>query len=185
MIEITLIFIIVCVIYSQIIGRKFLPKCKISTKIPDIGHKYIPNINSNFSYLSDFICTILLIFAIYVSKKSNKILFGKCFLLVFILRLISIYLTVLPQSKEYKCEHNTNIFTLSVQCGNDYIFSGHTAITVLSLLFIWKVYPDYLYYYVPVYMLQVFLLLGMRHHYSIDIFVGTLITYFIFDKFQK
>ena len=94
MIEITLILIIICVMYSQIIGRKFLPKFKISTNIPDMGHKYIPNINSQFAYLSDFICTILVILAIYVSKKSNKNLFVKCFVLVFTLRLISMYLTI-------------------------------------------------------------------------------------------
>ena len=95
------------------------------------------------------------------------------------------YLTILPQSNEFKCEDNNNNFILSLQCGNDYIFSGHTAMTVLSLLFIWNAYPDYLYYYVTVYILQVFLLLGMRHHYSIDIFIGTLISYFVFDKFVK
>ena len=178
-----MIFVVFFVICCQYIGRKFLPKYEISTNIPDLGHKFIPNIDSKFSYLSDFICTILFIMVICVSNKSNKMLFLKSFLLIFTLRLISIYLTVLPLSKEFKCEDNNNIFTYNIQCGNDYIFSGHTAMTVLCLLLLYKIYPDYVYFYVIAYVLQVFLLLGMRHHYSIDIFVGTLISYFVFDKF--
>ena len=185
MIDIFWIIVMFLLMCCQLLGRKLLPKFTISQNIPDLGHKYIINIDSKLSYLSDIICMILLMTVMCTLDKSKKVMYVKCFIVVFILRLISMNLTILPRSKEFKCDDSSAIVTLNVQCGNDYIFSGHTAITVLCLLMLYTMYPNYVYFYVIIYALQVFLLLGMRHHYSIDIFIGTLLSYFVFDKFQK
>lgn len=171
-------------IFLQFYLKKFTIKNKKNTyeqPLSDLGHKIIPTISTDFILLSDTILVSMFLI-MFISVKSPTVLceFFRKGILILVLRSISILLTDLPQINTYLCFIKDDKQKDS-NCTNDYMFSGHTSITLLISLFIMKTIPYLKIPMIGVTLLQVFLILSTRMHYSIDVFMAIVLTICIYN----
>jgi hypothetical protein len=147
---------------------------KTNPKVYDIGHKYLPNI-AKYEYIVNVILGLsACIFFIY-----PKIFVPFCilFFIIFVIRLITIQLTVLPKTS---CNVKKS-FDLSGYC-YDKIFSGHTAFFCLITLFLYNLKKISI---LPLVIINVFygmLIVAARSHYTIDVVVAFMVTLLIFQN---
>jgi len=147
---------------------------KIKPKIYDISYKYLPNLEK-YEYLSD-IFTISIIIPVIFYPKIFKEYVG-FWVVIFLIRSITIRLTVLPKSNN--CESNNYI-----NLGNCYekIFSGHFSSALLATILYYK------YNIIDIKTLSILniingiLIILTRHHYTIDIIVAFFVTMFVYQN---
>jgi hypothetical protein len=149
----------------------------VQDMLPDIS-KYdnIPNmfIAGSFAHL-------------YYTLNSTKKLylfkdFAKIFILVLFLRLISSSMTIYPSLKdnEHKVHKKcTNTFNISGGC-NDFMFSGHTAFLTLSSLFVMYAKGKVDIISIVYSLLGCMSIISAKNHYSVDVFMGFLISAMMF-----
>ena len=143
----------------------------------DEGFELLPRINHNVNTLINIIPIILIIYSILnLNKKFVEI--TSTIIIMMILRMIANRLTILPHSDE-KCKGVT------IQGGcYDKMFSGHTALTVLLCLFYNEQSKNI---YIPciLVVIQIFLLISTRSHYTIDVYIGLLVALLIYTNKNK
>lgn len=170
-----LFFIFVQIVLKPITIKNVDPN---QPPLSDLGHNFIPEINSKYMLICDIILVFMfMILSIFVDSCDIFTDFFKKGSLLLFMRSISILLTDLPQLKAHLCFRNNN---KDFNCTNDYMFSGHTSITLLIALFIANANS---YLYIPmvgIYVLQIFLILSTRMHYSIDVFIATILTTLVY-----
>jgi hypothetical protein len=174
MIKILLLFIFFIIVQ---IALKPITLKNIDTQQPplaDLGHKLIPSIDPNNMLICDAILVFMFI-VMFVFIDSPKVLaefFRKGSWILF-LRSISIMLTDFPQLNTHLCSVKNKIDS---NCSNDYMFSGHTSITLLIALFVAKSNTSLCIPMIVIFVLQVTLILSTRMHYSIDVFIAMVLT---------
>lgn len=146
------------------------------TEIQDIGHNQIPMIRSQWKFIPDMLCLLTGALAFYLYRASPTVLL-KALFYMFLLRFISIHLTVLPPVKNFECTERH-----PMDCAQDYIFSGHMASVVLYTLFIYDKFPTWQVPLIMTNVVQAWFILGLRNHYTIDVFVGTLVAWLVKSK---
>lgn len=180
-------------IYTRTMGLRYLSQTRdVSERkgkpLHDSMHDIIPKIPAQYGFIKEITTfTPLLLFLFLIIKEKNyRVLFDfiKLFSIIFIIRSLSFYLTTLPDASE-RCDPSI-VSGINGGC-NDLLFSGHTFIQLLSIL--------YLYYYseswqkLPTTITRPFLLLipanaylilAKRDHYSIDILYAFMVTYGMF-----
>lgn len=175
--------IFLCLVFLQIYLKQFTirDKCTNQRPLADLGHKIIPPISTNHILLSDAILVFMfLILFIYVKSPTVLCEFFRKGALLLVLRSISILLTDLPQINTDLCfvkadeQKDTN-------CTNDYMFSGHTSVTLLLSLFVMRTMPCLRIPLIGVNLFQVFLIIATRMHYSIDVFMAIALTICIYN----
>lgn len=146
----------------------------------DILHEIIPEKKTK---LHDYFCVIQTGFLItYLILKNKKTLFFKfvnIISILFILRSISMIVTILPTPKN--C--NKPPFILG-GCG-DLIFSGHfTLNTTVLYILLNKIGIHYFIkiYFIFAYFLSIISTIASRDHYTIDIFIAILLSFLITDR---
>lgn len=147
---------------------------KLNPKVYDIFHKYLPDL-SKYEWISNLYWVIISVILFSYIDLDGIIEFFSYFIVLFIIRDISINLTILPKNK--KCYENS-IFGGCY----DKIFSGHFASIYLLTLIVSKyniVSPVVL---VIINIINAFLILLTRGHYTIDIFVSFFITSLLFTN---
>ncbi len=169
----------------------------VVTPLPDIYHSVLPNEMRNYHEYSDWMPVIPLVLFIILDKFQHSGEFIFLLALVYIIRFISFSLTVLPSpSRDCKCEWENKPDTflrktlnLFYQEGcNDLIFSGHTSMMLLSSLFLsWYVFPHNRTALVTIVIyniIGVIVIIGTRLHYSVDVFIATIICTLLFFAFH-
>ena len=140
----------------------------------DIGHLYLPHFKKNA--FSDIVPIIVGSLSLILVRDNRDVILPSLSVL-YILRIIAYNLTVLPTSNK-KCDiKNKNI---GEGC-HDKIFSGHTGFVVLLCLFISERYPKFSIPGVLLSILQMFLSVATRAHYSVDVYIGTLVAFLIYN----
>jgi hypothetical protein len=186
------IILFISLIYLQIIVKKLKIKQIINSHdavvvapktLSDLGHKMIPSISQFYILHSDIILVSMLLALFIIIKSPNTLQdFFKKGSILLLLRSISICLTDLPQIDNNDCKLGYQISKIvGGKCTNDYMFSGHTSMTLLISLFIMKELP---YLQVPmlsITTIQIYIILATRMHYSIDIFIAILLTYLVYS----
>jgi hypothetical protein len=151
---------------------------KTTPKVYDIAHKFLPNLNkyNNIHHIitTIFILPILLDFNILQE-------FLGYWIVIFIIRSITILVTILPKHKECQYNGKTIFHGLFGGC-YDKIFSGHFASVFLATL----LYLKYNWINLPILILinlinSIFILL-VRGHYTIDLIVALFITLFVYQN---
>jgi|UniRef100_A0A6C0BSM1 hypothetical protein len=186
------IILFISLIYLQIIVKKQKIKQKINTPdtvvapetLSDLGHKMIPSI-SQFYILHSDIILVSMFLALFILIKSPNTLqdFFKKGSILLLLRSISICLTDLPQINNNDCKLGNQISKIvGGKCTNDYMFSGHTSMTLLISLFIMKELPYLQIPMLSITTIQIYIILATRMHYSIDIFIAILLTYLVYSS---
>ena len=165
----------------------------LNTPLPDIYHGVLPISLREWHEYSDWFPALPLMLFIILDKFKNAVDFLMMVGILYLIRVISFSLTVLPPpDPNCKCDWEEKPKTLLRKVLNliyqegcaDLIFSGHTSIMLMSTLFI-------IYYYFPNNLLVKFLLvlfnifgcmviIATRLHYSVDVFMATIITTLLF-----
>jgi len=170
-----------CIInyHVDIIGENYYAQPPLS--IYDIFHNFLPGL-SKFVWVSDIftMCTIIPLIIVW---KTRAILdFLGFFLVIILLRTLSISLTVLPKYTECSIEYSNPI---TGGC-YDKIFSNHTAFTLLAtfIMYQYRIIRN-IPLLVGLNVINVVLILLARAHYSIDIFVAIVVTILVFQNKLK
>lgn len=173
--------ILIILIYVNYLNTKQIENVakEYKTKIilHDEGFNTLPRINNNVNILINIIPIILIIYSIL--KLNNKFVeITSTIIIMIVLRIIANRLTILPHSDE-------NCKGVSIQGGcYDKIFSGHMALTTLLCLFYYEETKNI---YIPCILavIQMFLLISTRSHYTIDVYIGLLIALLIYTNKNK
>jgi len=147
---------------------------KKNPKVYDIGHKYLPNIEQ-YEYLINLIGLFIIYWLFY--NVSFIVEFIILIILIYIIRIFTIQLTVLPKMKN--CSYNN--FTLNGFC-YDKIFSGHVAFLFLFTLFLFHYKNISLLSLIFINGLYGLLIIATRAHYTIDVIVSLLVSFIIFQN---
>jgi hypothetical protein len=184
MIEIITIVIYYCIhsFFNNIVqetGHIFYNKNNIDS-IHDFFHDILPDISHN-EYIINILGCITLI-PIILTDLDIKTRFLSMIIVVYLIRDITINLTILP--KHNKCKKPNNKFLMHIVGGcYDKIFSGHFSIVYLLTLF----YYSYgIITSIPLLIswniLNALMLLSTRAHYSIDIVMAFFVCSFVFTN---
>jgi hypothetical protein len=171
--------------------------------LPDFFHKFVKKteFNSNIYLIINDLAPLLIVIyflsmcALYIGKfKAGDILIESQLIgsvafwnwlfsisILYFLRAIFFTSTILPDSSK-KCNENSAFGGC-----NDLLFSGHIAISVLTLLYTHHFYQNnYIFRIISVLYISFlsFLILANRNHYTIDVILGILIPYFIFTSIR-
>jgi phosphatidylglycerophosphate synthase len=172
----TYIIIFACVVCLTEISANQLESLDENT-IKDIGFDTFGYYNNRFN---DYIVIGLLL--VYLFKGKDHAQFIKLAGILFALRVIFMNLTVLPATHS-ECK-NQSFLPFTGKC-RDLVFSGHTAIATLVVLFlIQEGVINTLFGGVVITILGVFTLMA-RHHYTLDIVLGVLASITVFNLRDK
>ena len=159
-----------------------------ATPLKDAMHDVIPTVSEDVGKIKEiftFLPLVLFIFFI-VKEKNYRVLFDfiKLFAMIMIIRSLSFYLTTLPDASQ-RCDPSI-IVGINGGC-SDLLFSGHTAIQLLSILYLyyysetWNRYSDAIKIpFLSIIPMNMYLILARRDHYSIDILYAFMVTYGMF-----
>jgi len=147
---------------------------KTTPKVYDIGHKYLPNI-AQYEYIINIIlglaaCSFFIYPKIFLP-------FLVLFLIIIVIRMITIQLTVLPKTT---CDIKKSV-DLSGYC-YDKIFSGHAAFMCLLTLFLYNLKKISIFVLIIINVLYGLLIISARSHYTIDVVVAFIVTLLIFQN---
>lgn len=149
---------------------------KITPKIYDISHKYLPNLHK-YNNTHNLITIVFIIPLLFNFNMLQEYL--SYWIVIFIFRSITTRVTILPKYKE--CKVNNDIIPIYGGC-YDKIFSGHFASVFLATL----LYLKYNWINLPVLILINFInsisILATRNHYTIDLIVALFFTLFVYQN---
>jgi hypothetical protein len=161
------------------IGQAHYSIKRTESKIFDFIHEITPDLQA-YEKLVNVIPVLLLAVLIFVPGKIWLVeeFFAKL-LLIFFIRALTIFTTVLP--KHEKCNRRftwKNCFT--GQC-YDKVFSGHTAfVFLLSLLLLREKILSF-WMFAIINLVEITIILLTRSHYTIDVILALVITYIVHD----
>jgi hypothetical protein len=158
--------------------------------IYDVLHNKLPFIEHQ-ELIDGFpiIITIYLIYVLYKTKKFYLIKdYTSILFMLFSIRLLLNNVTLIPvikskkQDKEYMKKRCSNKLNITGGC-NDYIFSGHMTVTMLSVLFIMlakqKVDVSLILYS----MMSALMIICTHSHYTVDVILAIVITLLTFSSY--
>lgn len=148
----------------------------------DLFYQILPDWHSS-QWIINILPFVVFLYAV-AQPKSSKILHASflMFLIVLAIRALSIISTILPKHSECVVEGNpiVNFFKTGGGC-YDKIFSGHTAfVTILTLNLLEYNYLNLLGFW-TLNLLNMVTLLLTRAHYTVDVVLGFIISYLVFD----
>ena len=151
-----------------------------ATDIFDIAHKYLPDLH-DYQWIINLIPLVLVIWIMCV-KETKQILTDSMLmlLLVLVIRALTAASTILP--KHDKCTVGSKFWN-AFQGGGCYdkIFSGHMALVVLLLLNLRATGHLNTVQFWGISIVEALTILLTRGHYTVDVVLGFLIAYLVFD----
>lgn len=151
------------------------------TQVFDLAHKYLPDLHDRQWIIN--IIPLLIIAFTYFQPKGLIVLQATFFMLLIVLTIrgLTIVSTVLPKHEE--CTVTGNSFWNIFKGGGCYdkIFSGHTAFVALISLNLMKFgyLSGHMFWIAN--LLNAALILLTRGHYTVDVILGFIISYLVFD----
>ena len=148
----------------------------------DLFYEILPDWHS-VQWIINILPLAVFLYAL-VQPKRSKILRASFLMLLIVLavRALSIISTILPKHSDCVADGNPiiNFFTTGGGC-YDKIFSGHTAfVAILTLNLLEYNYLNLVGFW-TVNLLNMFTLLLTRTHYTVDVVLGFIISYLVFD----
>jgi hypothetical protein len=152
--------------------------------IYDVGHEYLPNLrykneyyNEILSYIRHFIAGFPVIIALITLSWENKTNFIIDLIILYTIRMISNNLTILPSIRA--CKRSENKLRIGGCC--DLMFSGHTlSCLIASLYIIYYVNDNYTSLLLVFNLVNQFLILSSRRHYTDDVFLAWFVVLTVF-----
>jgi len=152
--------------------------------IYDVGHNYLPIIKFKnklykqiFANFRHFIAGFPAIIALIFLSWQDKVNFIIDLIILYIIRIIANNLTILPSINP--CIWDKNKLSIGGCC--DLMFSGHTSVCLIATLYIiYYVNDKYTSLLLIVNLINQFLILSSRSHYTDDIFLAWFVVLTIF-----
>ena len=150
-----------------------------SENLNDILFDFTPDLH-NYYYIVNLIIFILLIPLFINPKKKYFISIFKYFSIIIFIRCITTCVTIMPPIKDckIKLENKNNIYNYIIGHCNDKIFSGHTSFMLILFFVIYKykiLKSNYLIIYGLLILLNSFLIILTRSHYTVDVILAYII----------
>ena len=170
-------------------NNKYIKQCG-SNNIYDLGFSLLPKLDTKYSFIDDVLTVIPFIANIYYKTKLHELLM--LIIIVRIIRLICMNVTILPPPNnkcneiiKYKEKSFPYIKFLAGRC-NETVFSAHTSLTILSILFLLPLFKDFMKNILYLYAVLVSLIIiCLRNHYTIDVILAwtiSILTYIVYYK---
>lgn len=175
---VVLLYIVVFAVNNiiQIIGDIHY---KEKDDIFDVIWKYTPDLYQ-YNYLTD-VLPVVILFSLFFIPRGNSILveFFLKFLVIMLIRALTTISTILP--KHEKCEHEFNIRNVLSGGCYDKIFSGHTAFVALFTMIFYRedIINSWQFWLINIFNMG--LITVTRAHYTVDVILGFIITYLVYD----
>jgi hypothetical protein len=156
------------------LGKQFYASPK-HHEVFDLFHSVTPDLQELKKYNDVIAITLigsLIFFPALITEVLDKIL------LIMLLRSITILSTILPKYKE---REDREFSWASFITGHEYdkVFSGHTAVVLLITLVMYRESIVSLPLLIFINGINITLILVTRSHYSVDVVIACMITYFI------
>lgn len=196
----TIVFFICVFLLTQLSLRHVSGVVTTEPKEPllDLYHTHIPEEAIGYQEYSDWIPVSVIVLFVVLDKLEHATEFMFLLSIIYLLRVISFSLTILPSptqecKQEWESKPETmlrGILNLFYQegCG-DLVFSGHTSCMVMATLFLYKYcFPGNLMAALGLLMYNIIgaiTIIGTRLHYSVDVFIASVISVLLFFSFQK
>lgn len=167
-------------VYVDSYYNKRISDNKTTPQVFDIAHKYLPDLHYvEWIHHLTFIFLIPMFFYPVIYKE-----YSSYWLILFIIRSFMIVVTVLPKYKNCstKNEDNNKIYKLLTGGCYDKIFSGHFASILLATLLYLKYGLININNLIFINIINAFLILATRSHYTIDILVAIFVTLFVYQS---
>lgn len=158
--------------------------------LPDLSHIEYPI--TNYILIGHIIVTMMSFKYNHIIQYVAQFIFLQCILSS--IRALSVSMTILPNIHvyDYCTKEVDNFFQVLAYmirygtCG-DYMFSGHTVTAFLLYMFGHKHAINYLWEVLSgiLFGAQILFLLLLRWHYSVDILIAMIITWFIFMFYKR
>ncbi len=178
-------------IFSTYFHIKYINKTNINefSSLPDLIVDNIPNFSNNriCNYIIDYMIFFWLAPVILYGNNNLKRFFYRFTSIIFFMRALTKFFTIIP-SQDNNCSNDIKNIDCYIRgyC-NDKIFSGHTALTLISLLIIIDnklIDPNFNYLLVFSHLIYVFLILSTKNHYSVDVILSYIITTSLYFNFK-
>lgn len=198
-IVIYIVFSVIIIVTSWIITDDIINRYNINEKpLYDNGHVYLPDLSKHYQLVDWVLVTnVLLVILLHINNPLICTFFMMCATLVCLKYIIQV-LTILPDpTVNSECQDRyTNIFWkfLFGNC-NDMMFSGHTALSTLSTIFLIKKLNTYNISYTSKGFLKclfilmtvfvAFMSIAARNHYTIDVVMALFVVYFVWHEGNK
>ncbi len=187
------IFILWCsYVLNNLVHQHQLNK---NCKLFDIIHEYLPDLSRYYHVVDYMVLFMLLGFIAFVTYKKDWDLmqqFFICLAMIFVLKYIMQLVTILPdptvhndQTCDQRYASNSYIRFLVGYC-NDMIFSGHTAVCILTVFALVGHVSPLVLWLLTGYAASVgYLSIAVKNHYTIDVLVAFLAVYFVWNILYK
>lgn len=174
-----ILVLITCSTYfTNVWGRYYYEQEFRVNQVFDILHQYTPDFHKYELVIN--ILPVLCILAIVFFSSDALEEFALKLLLIYLIRALTTLTTILP--KHEKCEEKEFTWVNAINGGcYDKIFSGHSAITFLGSLLLYRENVITLPVFAGVNIVESLLIILTRAHYTIDVLLGILITYLVYD----
>lgn len=175
-----IVFILIAQWYAETCGQMHYEINGIE-QIYDVAHKYLPDLHEH-EYIMNLIPLALIIYTLTLSAGWSVLKTTFIMLLgVLAIRALTIVATILP--KHEKCEVKGNSFFNFVSGGGCYdkIFSGHTAFVTLLGLNLLSAGAINTPLFWGISAVNAIVILLTRAHYTVDVILGFIISYLVFD----
>ena len=155
-----------------------------TTKIYDIGHRYLPNL-SKINFISDLFVFVYLIPLFLFPNKNMIEEFIIYFLCVFVIRDIIMVSTVLPKDKSCQLHNQKLKYFYHGSC-YDKVVSGHfSVVMLLSFLYYKYNIVSNVQLLVILNIINAFLIVSVRNHYTVDIILAVFVSAVVIYKFNE
>ena len=156
--------------------------------IYDVGHEYLPKLQYENEYENEFYNEILtyirhsiaglpVIIALITLSWKDKTNFVIDLIILYTIRMIANNLTILPSIRP--CKRTDNKMRIGGCC--DLMFSGHTlSCLIASLYIIYYVNDNYTSLLLVFNLVNQFLILSSRRHYTDDVFLAWFVVLTVF-----
>jgi len=174
-----ILVLITCSTYvTNVWGKYYYEQEFRVNQVFDVVHQYTPDLHK-YEWVINIIPILGLLFLILYSSDALEE-FALKLLLIYLIRALTTLTTILP--KHEKCDEKEFSWMNAIMGGcYDKIFSGHASFTFLASLLLYRENVITL----PVFMIsnivESFLIILTRAHYTIDVLLGILITYLVYD----
>jgi hypothetical protein len=151
-----------------------------SSAIFDLAHKVLPDLHT-YGWISNILPLVLIVFMATRPDGFDMLkTFMVLYLFVMALRVLTAVSTILP--KHGSCKVDLKFLNIFAGGGcYDKIFSGHTATVTLLLLLLLKAKHITLTTFWLLMLTNVIAILITRNHYTVDVILGIVISYLVFD----
>jgi hypothetical protein len=147
-------------------------------KIYDSLHEILPNLRT-YHYSVDIIGLLVALSLFFVGNEDLIYEFFGKFIIIMFIRAFTILTTILPKDKECDTRHSFRNYLFG-GCF-DKIFSGHTSFTLLLTLLYYREHIINIPTLLGVNLLNMFLILSTRAHYTVDVLLAIFVTTTIYS----